>query len=334
MGLIEQCVEWGRSHPRTVVFPESMDERALTAVQILARQGSLKPVLLGNPQSLQSLTQTNINDMGALRIVDPSSAPELAAYSQRLLEKMRGKAGISSLEDAAKQLQDPLWFGAMMLDAGDVDAVVAGNLSSTVDVLHAALRIVGPAEGINTVSSLFFMIEPDTERVLAFADCGVMPQPNTEQLADIAISTADSFRNVIGEEPRIAMLSFSTMGSVKHRAVTAVRNATQLVRERRPDLLIEGELQFDTAFSPDVAQRKVPGSVLGGNANVFIFPDLNSGNIAYKIAQRMGGYTALGPMIQGLRRPMHDLSRGCSAEDMVQVALLAMKMAFGKDDRF
>lgn len=334
MGLIEQCIQWGQAHPRTVAFPDSLDQRALTAVRILAEQGSLKPVLLGNPLRLRDLAQSTATELGAVRIVDPARSPRLAAYGQRLLEKMHGRAGISSLDDARRQLQDPLWFGAMMLEAGEVDAVVAGNLSSTADVLRAALRVVGPAEGISTVSSLFFMLEPTTERVLAFADCGVVPQPTTEQLADIAISTADSFRNAVGDEPRIAMLSFSTMGSVNHDAVKSVRNATQRVRERRPDLLIEGELQFDAAFCPDVAQRKVPNSVLGGKANVFVFPDLNAGNIAYKVAQRMGGYTALGPMIQGLRLPLHDLSRGCSAQDIVQVALLAMKMAFGGDRKF
>lgn len=331
MGFIEQCIQWGQTHPKTVAFPDALDERALKAVQILAEQGSLKPVLLGNPQQLQDLARAASIPLDA-RVVDPATCPNLTAYSQRLLDKMRGKAGISSVENARRQLQDPLWFGAMMLDTGDVDAVVAGNLSATTEVLHAALRVVGPADGISTVSSLFFMIEPGTSRVLAFADCGVVFQPTTEQLADIAISTADNYRHVIGDEPRIAMLSFSTMGSVNHRAVQSVRHATQLVRERRPDLLIEGELQFDAAFSPEVARRKIPDSVLGGKANVFVFPDLNAGNIAYKIAERMGGYTALGPIIQGLRLPMHDLSRGCSTQDIVQVALLAVKMAFDDKD--
>lgn len=327
--LIDQCAAWCQKNPKTVVFPDALDKRALSAVQILAEHGYMTPVLLGNPLRLRDLAQASTCTMGAVRIVDPASSPRLDDYSERLKEKMRGRAGISTGDDARRQLQDPLWFAAVMLDAGDVDAVVAGNTSSTAEVLRAGLRVVGPAEGVSTVSSLFFMIAPGAQRVVAFADCGVVPQPNTEQLADIAISTADNFRNVVGQEPRIAMLSFSTMGSVKHDAVKPARDAAQLVRERRPDLLIEGELQFDAAFCPGVAARKVPDSVLGGNANVFVFPDLNAGNIAYKIAERMGGYTALGPMIQGLRLPLHDLSRGCSAQDIVQVALLAMKMAFG-----
>ncbi len=329
MDLIAHCKQWCQAHPRSVAFPDALDERVLQAAHELGSEGLMSPVLLGNPMQIRDKARSCGAVLEAVRIVDPASAPQRDTYAAALHARMHGKAGIASPEDASRQLLDPLWYGAAMLAAGEVDAVVAGNLSSTANVLRAALRVLGPARGVSTVSSVFFMISPDGERVLAFADCGVVPQPDTAQLADIAISSADSFHNVTGETPRIAMLSFSTMGSVKHDAVRPARDAAALVRERRPDLLIEGELQFDAAFCPDVAARKVPGGRLGGQANVFIFPDLNAGNIAYKIAQRMGGYSALGPMIQGLGGALHDLSRGCSARDIVEVSLLAMKMSFG-----
>jgi phosphotransacetylase len=215
----------------------------------------------------------------------------------------------------------------MMLVSGDTDYCVAGNLSSTASVLRAALKVIGLTEGNHTLSSMFFMLPPDRSHVFGFADCGVVPKPTVAQLADIAISTAGTFFNVTGEQPRVAMLSFSTLGSAKHASAELVAQATALARTRRPDLLIDGELQFDAAFVPAVAARKAPDSPVAGKANVFIFPSLSEGNIAYKIAERLGGYTALGPMIQGLRLPMHDLSRGCSATDILQVSLLAMKMA-------
>lgn len=334
MELIDHCAQWCKQNPRTVVFPDALDERALEAARTLVQEAYMTPVLLGDAGRIRDLARQQNCSLDGIRIVDPQDASQMDAYSRRLLDRMQGKAGITSAQAAQRQLLDPLWFGAMMLDAGDADAVVAGNLSSTAEVLRAALRVVGPAAGVSTVSSLFFMIEPDTHRVLGFADCGVVPQPTPEQLVDIAISTADSYHNVVEETPRIAMLSFSTAGSVKHDAVKPARDAVAQVRQRRSDLIIDGEMQFDTAFCPDVAARKAPGNALGGQAaNVYVFPDLNAGNIAYKIAQRMGGYTALGPMIQGLRLPMHDLSRGCSAQDMVQVSLLAMKMGFGGNSR-
>jgi phosphotransacetylase len=217
----------------------------------------------------------------------------------------------------------------MMVRRGDAGCCVAGNLSSTASVLRAALRVIGPAKGMKTVSSIFLMIPPSKGRALGFADCSVVPEPTVEQLADIAISSAASFANLTGEAPRVAMLSFSTRGSVQHPAVDLVAQATALVRSRCPDLLVEGEMQFDAAVVPEIASRKLPGSRISGEANVFVFPNLSAGNIGYKIAERLGGYSALGPLIQGLDGPMHDLSRGCSARDMFEVPLLAAKMAYG-----
>lgn len=330
MELIAACKQWCSQNPRTVAFPDADDPRVFEAIGAISANDWLRPVLIGNPLKLRDSARAAGFAIEAVNIVDPSSARHLDSYGPALLERLKGKAGVSDLPAAHKKLaSEPLWFAAAMLQAGDIDMVVAGNISSTADVLRAAIRVIGPAPGINSVSSLFFMLSPDGQRVLAFADCGVLPKPDTEQLADIAISTADSYANVTGNTPRIAMLSFSTAGSVDHESVHPARNAVRLVRERRPDLLIDGELQFDAAFCPDVAARKIPGSVIAGEANIFVFPDLNAGNIAYKIAQRMAGYTALGPLIQGLGKPFHDLSRGCSANDIIEVSLVGARMSFG-----
>lgn len=330
MGLIADCKKWCADNPKTVAFPDADDPRVFEAIEAISSNDWLKPVLIGNPMKLRDSARAAGFAIESVNIVDPSSTRHLDSYSPILLERLKGKAGVADLESAKKKLAaEPLWFAAAMLQAGDIDMAVAGNISSTADVLRAAIRVVGPAPGINSVSSLFFMISPDKQKVLGFADCGVLPKPNTEQLADIAISTADSFSNVTGNKPYIAMLSFSTAGSVDHESVQPMRNAVRLVKDRRPDLLIDGEMQFDAAFCPDVAARKMPDSVLSGNANIFVFPDLNAGNIAYKIAQRMAGYTALGPLIQGLSKPFHDLSRGCSANDIIEVSLVGARMSFG-----
>lgn len=322
MKLIDSCLKGARSHPARVVFPDAMDKRAVNAAQQLVREGCALPVLLANPFALRRYCKQHGVVLGDVPVVDPQYSPWLERYIERYCVARPGTLP----EDASAKLRDPLWFGAMMLAEGDADLCIAGNLSATSAVLRAGLRVLGLAEGTQTISSIMFMIAPDGERVLGFADCGVVPEPTAEQLADIAISAADSYRSVVGEPARIAMLSFSTKGSARHPAVEAVRMATALVHERRSDLVLDGELQFDAAIVPAVAAQKAHDSPLQGDANVFIFPSLAAGNIGYKIAQRLGNYKAIGPMIQGLRFPMHDLSRGCSAEDMVQTTLLAMKM--------
>ena len=322
MNLIESCLHAARAQPRRVVFPDAVDRRAIEAAQYLARHELARPLLLANPFALRRYCKQQGILLGDVAIVDP----EHSAWLDDYVAAYRAHRPEVLPEEARAQLLDPLWFGAMMLVRGDTDVCIAGNLSATASVLRAGLRVVGLAEGMKTVSSVMFMIAPDGGRVLAFSDCGVVPQPTPEQLADIAVAAADNYRATTGETPRVAMLSFSTKGSAKHAAVAAVRQATELVQARRPDLLIDGELQFDAATVPSVAAQKAPESPLAGNANVFIFPSLEAGNIGYKIAQRMGRYKALGPFIQGLRLPLHDLSRGCSAEDMVQMTLVALRM--------
>ncbi|MDH1008024.1 phosphate acetyltransferase [Pseudomonas nicosulfuronedens] len=325
MSLLDECRRAARLDPPRVVFPDGLDRRAIEAAQYLKREGLAQPLLLGNPFALRSYCLEQGVRLGEVPVLDPEHSPRIDAFVESLLQRQSKLTP----EQACESLRSPLGFGAAMLEAGLVDLCIAGNLSSTADVLRAGLRVVGLEPGNRTLSSVFFMLPPDGGQPLAFADCGVIPRPTVEQLADITLSSAASFERVTGQPAKVAMLSFSSHGSARHPDAEAVRAACALVRERAPQLCVDGELQFDAAFVPQVAALKVPSSPLQGAANVFVFPSLEAGNIGYKIAQRLGGYRAIGPMLQGMRAALHDLSRGCSTEEMIQMVLLAGKMGGG-----
>jgi phosphotransacetylase len=327
MELMRRCAERARKNPRRVVFPDALDARVVLAARELSARGHAWPVLLANPFEMRRFCWEKRLGLTGVAVVDPARCAERSRYAGHLQSRLPKAAP----EEIEARLSDPLWFAAAMLSCGDADVCIGGNLSATAEVLRAAIRVLGLSAGNETVSSMTFMLPPEERGgpPLVFADCGVVPTPSPEQLADIAVAAAAGYERAMGTPARVAMLSFSSHGSASHPAVEAVRRATEIARERNPRLVIDGDLQFDAAIAPEVAARKTPASPLAGCANVFVFPSLEAGNIGYKIAQRLGGYAALGPMILGLAGPMHDLSRGCGKEEIVDVTLLAMLLAGG-----
>ncbi|MGR6859416.1 phosphate acetyltransferase [Aliivibrio salmonicida] len=323
MKLLDKCRESCLKQPKRIVFPDSNDIRLLHAANDLKQAGLAEPILLGSPHLLRDYAHNSGVAMPCLTVLLPEFSGCFDEMVTRYIEKQRKPM---TRDTAVELLKLPLNFAMMMVDQGYADICIAGNQSSTGDVIRASLRGVGIAEKTNTVSSFFMMLSPDGKNTFAFSDAGVIPLPTAEQLADIAIDTARNYKRLTGIEPRVAMLSFSTKGSAQHATINHVIEATNMVREREPDLIIDGEIQFDAAIVPAIASQKMPGSQLEGTANVFIFPSLNAGNIAYKVAQRLGGYIALGPMLQGLAGSVHDLSRGCSADDIVDISLLASNL--------
>lgn len=330
--LLGRCIELCSARPASLVFPDGEDIRAVRAAIRLRDEGLGRAVLLGRPLAVRAILRAELAKSGraaraeSIRVIDPAAPELLERNTAEFIRIMRQSGKEICGEGARKFMAAGPGAGAMMVRRGEVEAGVGGNLSSTSDMIRAGLRVIGVRPGGKTISSFFFMIAPvgsyDQRQVLVFADSGVIPEPSAEQLVDIAVDSADQFRLMTGEEPKVALLSFSSHGSAKHPRAEFVRGVARLVREKRPDLIADGELQFDAAMVTEVARQKVPESPLGGGANVLIFPSLEAGNIGYKIAQRLGGYTAIGPLLQGLAGCWHDLSRGCSADDIYQVSLI------------
>lgn len=317
MDFFTQLEQKAVAMQKKVIFPESSDERILRAVVEIARRKIAIPLLLGNTVEIRKRSQEIGLHLDNIEIIDPLTADNRADCIEAFYA-MRKAKGISR-EQAREIMGNPLYFGAMYVYKNIVHGMVSGSLSPTSDLLRAAFQVIGVQPHLSKVSSFFIM---KRERVLLFfADCAVNPDPTAEELSSIALSTAESVQG-FGITPRIAFLSFSTHGSASHPDVLKVRQARQLLNEIRPDLVAGGEMQFDAAYVAEVAQKKAPDSPIQGDANVFIFPDLNSGNIGYKIAERLGGFEAIGPVIQGLSKPVNDLSRGCSVEDIIKMTII------------
>jgi phosphate acetyltransferase len=333
MHLVEQIKAKAKKNLQTVVLPESYDERMLFAAQQVVEQGLAKIVILGDPAEVNAAAAAKGVSLAGVEVLDPATSPKLDAYVAAFVELRKSKG--MTPEEARKILtaKDNLYYAGMMVRQGDAGGEVAGATGTTGNVLKAAFQTVGTAPGIKTVSSYFFMITKTPtfgeNGIILFADCAVNPNPDAQALAEIAVATARNCKAFLDVDARVGMLSFSTKGSASHADVDKVLQAVEIAKGIDPNILIDGELQADAALLPKVGEKKAPGSSVAGKANVLIFPDLDAGNIAYKLVERVAGAEAVGPIIQGLAKPVNDLSRGCSVEDIVNVVAITAVQAQG-----
>jgi phosphate acetyltransferase len=332
MNLIDQIKENARKNKQRIVLPESYEERTLKAADRIIQDGTAEIILLGKPQDIQKQAASlGLKNIGRATLIDPLVNEKRETYAKMMTELRKAKG--LTMEEALKQLNNPLYFATVMIKYGDADGEVAGADNATGDVLRPAFQYVKTMPGISVVSGAFLMFLKDKEYgdngLMVFADCAVHPNPTDRELAEIAVATAKTTRSIAQIEPRIAMLSFSTKGSASHEMVDKVVNATRIAKEMSPGIKIDGELQADAAIVASVGLKKAPGSEIAGKANVLIFPSLESGNICYKLVQRLGHAEAIGPVLQGMAAPINDLSRGCSVEDIVDLVAITANQAIG-----